>query len=275
VENLRALPGIGRYTAGAIASFAFDEPAAILEANTQRVYARLAGYASDPRSNEGQLALWSFAESILPAKGAGAFNQALIDLGALVCLPVNPRCGECPVADHCRAFRQGQQNEIPPAKVRPAVTEVHEAVIAIRRDGRWLVRQRQPDERWAGMWDFPRLPLDGPVKSKSAGFARLDRPLFESTGLQTNLVATLAGFSHSVTRYRIHLARFIVDFVAGDWSQTAASRWVTLDELADLPVPMATRRFIRDLRDHVWDPEAAFELVRTPRKSRKPAARAR
>jgi A/G-specific adenine glycosylase len=273
VESLRALPGIGRYTAGAIASFAFDESAAILEANTRRVYARLAGYTGDPRSTDGQQALWSFAESILPSKGAGAFNQALIDLGAIVCVPVNPRCDECPVAGHCCAFRQGRQNEIPPPKARPAVTDVHEAVMAIRRDGKWLVRQRQPDERWAGMWDFPRVPLEGPVTSQNTAFAKLQSPLFESTGLQTNLVTTLPGFSHSVTRYRIHLARFVVDYLAGTWSQSAASRWLTLDQLAKLPVPMATRRFVRDLQDPAWDPDATFALASTPRRGRKPASR--
>jgi A/G-specific adenine glycosylase len=273
VDNLRALPGIGRYTAGAIASFAFDEPAPILEANTQRVYARLSGYGGDPRSTEGQLALWGFAETIVPAKRAGAFNQALIDLGALVCVPVNPRCDECPVASLCRAFRAGRQNEIPPPKARPKVTEVHEAVVAIRRDGRWLVRQRQPGERWAGMWDFPRVPLNAPVKSQSAEFGKLHRSLLESTGLRTDLVTTLPGFSHSVTRYRIHLARFVVAYASGEWSQEATGRWVTLDEMAELPVPMAMRRFVTDLLNPGWDPEAAFELVNKPRQQRKLASR--
>jgi A/G-specific adenine glycosylase len=268
VDGLRELPGIGRYTAGAIASFAFDAPAPILEANTQRVYARLSGYAGDPRSTEGQLALWGFAETIVPSKGAGGCNQALIDLGALVCVPVNPRCEECPVAGLCRAFRAGRQNEIPPARERPKVTEVHEAVMAIRRGDRWLVRQRQEGERWAGMWDFPRVPLEGPVQSQKAQFAKLQGALFESTGLQANLLTTLPGFSHSVTRYRIHLARFIVDYAKGEWSQAAASRWHKLDELTELPMPMAVRRFVRDLHDSPWDPQAPFELVSTPRRRR-------
>jgi A/G-specific adenine glycosylase len=273
VENLRTLPGIGRYTAGAIASFAFDEPAPILEANTQRVYARLSDYGLDPRSTEGQAALWGFAQSIVPSKGAGAFNQALIDLGALVCVPVNPRCDECPLAGLCRAFRAGRQNEIPPPKTRPKVTEVHEAVMAIRRDGRWLVRQRQPGERWAGMWDFPRIPLNGPVKSANAAFAKLHSALFESTGLATDLVTALSGFSHSVTRYRIHLARFVVDHAAGEWSQEAAGRWVTLEELAELPVPMALRRFVTDLEKPGWDPQAPFELVGRPHPRKKKVSR--
>ncbi|HVJ84665.1 MAG TPA: A/G-specific adenine glycosylase, partial [Caulifigura sp.] len=91
VHELRELPGIGRYTAGAIASFAFDVSAPILEANTLRLYARLMGYAADPRTTEGQATLWRFAEEIVPSRQAGAFNQGAIDLGALVCTPVDPQ----------------------------------------------------------------------------------------------------------------------------------------------------------------------------------------
>jgi A/G-specific adenine glycosylase len=269
VESLRGLPGIGRYTAGAIASFAFDVPAPILEANTQRVYARLTGLRGDPRSTVGQAALWAFAENILPSSGVGAFNQALIDLGALVCVPADPRCDACPLEHVCRARRAGKQNEIPPPKVRPQVTEVHEAVFAVRRKERWLVRQRPPEERWAGMWDFPRLPLNGPLKGPGAAFAGLQTALQHSTGVETSLVACLPAFSHSVTRYRIHLTRFAVDYAAGTWTQAPAIQWLTLQELSGLPMPMAARRFVRDLERPGWDPEAKFELVPSSKRRRR------
>jgi len=270
VQALRELPGIGRYTAGAIASFAFDVKAPILEANTQRVYARLAGYEGDPRTSEGQTQLWSFAEQILPAKGAGPFNQALIDLGALICVPAQPRCDECPLVHLCRARRAGRQEEIPPAKVRPKVTDVHEAAIAVRRDGTWLVRQRQPGERWAGMWDFPRLPLEQALEIPHPAFAGLQGALVDSTGLHAGFLAMLPPFSHSVTRYRIHLVRVVADYSAGDWSQSAAVRWLKLDDLASLPMPMAARRFVRDLEKPGWDPNATFELSPVKARRRKP-----
>ncbi len=118
VTTLQSLPGIGRYTAGAIASFAFDVPAPIVEANTVRLYARLTGLDGDPRSTAGQRALWEFAEAIVPAKRAGAFNHALMDLGATVCTINEPRCHDCPVRSCCRAFADGRQAEIPPPKRR-------------------------------------------------------------------------------------------------------------------------------------------------------------
>ena len=262
VDELRELPGIGRYTAGAIASFAFDVSAPILEANTLRLYARLMGYAADPRSTEGQATLWRFAEEIVPARQAGAFNQGVIDLGALVCTPVDPQCSECPLMNVCVSFQTGRQNQIPIPKARPAMTEVHEAAIAIRRGNRWLVRQRPGDERWAGMWDFPRLPLEKPISRGNGRAGAMTDGLYQSTGLKTNLVSMLPEFTHSVTRYRIRLTRRVVDYVSGEWSQTAEHRWLSLEELVELPMPMAARRFVTDLAAPGWDPEGVLELSR-------------
>ena len=159
VEELRQLPGIGRYTAGAIVSFAFDRPAPILEANTLRLYSRLLGYRDDPRSTAGQRLLWSFAEKLVPMKAAGEFNQALTDLGATVCAPTDPRCDDCPVAARCRALADQSQADIPRPARRPEITAVHEASIAIESDGNFLLIRRPEGARWAGLWDFPRLEI--------------------------------------------------------------------------------------------------------------------
>src|SRR5690606_38777472 len=113
VSQLAALPGIGRYTAGAIASFAYDLAAPIVEANTQRLYCRLLGYRGDPKSTAGQRLLWSFAESLVPRRQAGRFNQALMELGSTLCTPVAPNCEVCPVNRCCRAFAEKAQGEIP------------------------------------------------------------------------------------------------------------------------------------------------------------------
>ena len=159
VEELRQLPGIGRYTAGAIVSFAFDRPAPILEANTLRLYSRLLGYRDDPRSTAGQRLLWSFAEKLVPTKAAGEFNQALTDLGATVCTPTDPRCDDCPVAACCRALADRSQADIPRPARRPEITAVQEASIAIESNGNFLLIRRPEGTRWAGLWDFPRFDI--------------------------------------------------------------------------------------------------------------------
>ncbi|MGQ0632991.1 MAG: A/G-specific adenine glycosylase [Planctomycetaceae bacterium] len=159
VAELVRLPGVGRYTAGAIASFAFDLPAPIVEANTLRLYSRLLGYRGNPRAADGQRALWSFAEAVLPRKGAGLVNQALMELGATVCTPDEPACDRCPVRRWCVAAADGSQAQIPEAPRRIQMTDVTEIAVAVRRKGRYLLLKRAPGERWAGLWDFVRFPL--------------------------------------------------------------------------------------------------------------------
>ena len=241
VEELQQLPGIGRYTAGAIVSFAFDRPAPIVEANTLRLYSRLLGYRDDPRSTVGQRLLWSFAEKLVPLKGAGEFNQALTDLGAIVCTPTEPRCGDCPVASCCRALAEQAQAEIPQAAKRPEITELSEASIAIESKGRFLLIRRPEGARWAGLWDFPRFDLSfvssvsqrdtvanqsnpkrqrGRLLQNSANsrtsnvialaaasgyMTQLEQRLAADFGLVTKLTERLTQIKHSVTRYRITL----------------------------------------------------------------------
>ena len=159
VDTIQKLPGIGRYTAGAIASFAFDRRAPIVEANTLRLYCRLLGYAGDPRSKAGQDELWSFAEAILPKTQPGRLNQALMELGATVCSPKEPDCEHCPVHSHCRAFVEGTQAAIPQLATRPVITDVVEVSVAVRQGKKYLLRRRPPGERWAGLWDFVRFAL--------------------------------------------------------------------------------------------------------------------
>ena len=182
VEELLQLPGIGRYTAGAIVSFAFDRPAPILEANTLRLYSRLLGYRDDPRSTVGQRLLWSFAEQLVPTKAAGEFNQALTDLGATVCTPTDPRCDDCPVAACCRALAEQAQADIPQAARRPEITALHEACIAIESNGCFLLIRRPEGARWAGLWDFVRFPWETDGEQPSQKRTRRKRSTARANG---------------------------------------------------------------------------------------------
>jgi A/G-specific adenine glycosylase len=121
---LGCLPGLGRYTVNAVLSQAFDARLPILEANTQRVLSRLFGRREDPRLGPARAWLWQAAEELLPRRGAGELNQALMELGALVCTPTAPRCSECPLAARCAAFQQGLQEQIPARAPAPAITTV-------------------------------------------------------------------------------------------------------------------------------------------------------
>ncbi|MFQ5730735.1 MAG: A/G-specific adenine glycosylase [Planctomycetaceae bacterium] len=238
VVALQALPGIGRYTAGAIASFAFDEPAAIVEANTLRLYCRLLGYEGDPRSTRGQKLLWAFAGRLVPDNSPGRFNQALMDLGAQICQVAQPACEECPVATHCRAFAVGSTHEIPPPAKRPEVESITEAAVVVRKNGRVLLRRCQPGERWAGLWDFPRFGVTN-------GVSRLqhvrDR-LREMTGVIADIDTEPDELRHSVTRFQIRLLCYRGRHAAGPLKRNAHLKWVPLAALGEYPLSVTGRR---------------------------------
>jgi A/G-specific adenine glycosylase len=256
VHALQSLPGIGRYTAGAIASFAFDRRAPIVEANTLRLYSRLLGYRGDPRSAEGQQLLWAFAEQVLPAKRPGRFNQALMELGATVCTPAQPACDACPVRSFCRAFAERAQHVIPALRPRPDVVGVVEAGVAVRKRGRYLLRRRGPEERWAGLWDFPRFPLNGeaqhvrkPLREGASAPLRVERrirdELRQLTGVDVEVQGLLTELRHSVTRYRIRLLCFRAEHCGGRLKRSEALRWLPPREFDDVPLSVTGRKLAR------------------------------
>lgn len=249
-ESLQALPGIGRYTAGAIASFAFDRREPIVEANTLRLYSRLLGYTGDPRAREGQVKLWQFARDVLPRSGAGRFNQALMDLGATVCTPVEPRCEACPVRGDCAAFAAGLQDSIPRPKARPEVTELTEAAVVVMKGGRCLLRRRGAEEWWTGLWDFPRfgVPDNGKGEQPGGGLqGELQVRLRELTGISACIGGLLTELRHSVTRYRIRLLCYLAEHAGGRAHRDAGLQWVPLGRLEEVPLTTPARRVARRL----------------------------
>ena len=159
-DAIWSLPGIGRYTASAIASFAYDARWGIVEANTQRLYARLIRCRDPLAETKTQKQLWNFAEELVQAArgSAGELNQALMEIGALVCKPVEPSCTECPLVDHCQAHRHRETHRIPAPKPKKVITPLVEIGFLISDGaGRWLLRRCLESERWAGLWDFPRF----------------------------------------------------------------------------------------------------------------------
>ncbi|MBM82577.1 MAG: A/G-specific adenine glycosylase [Planctomycetaceae bacterium] len=261
--ELEQFPGVGRYTAGAIASFAFDRKAPIVEANTLRLYCRLMGYDGDPRSSAGQKQLWQFAEHVLPDNSPGDFNQAMMELGATICSPAEPDCEECPVCACCRSFHDGTQAEIPKLAKRPKVTPLIEATVAIFRDGKVLLWQNQPGEWWSGLWGFPRFTA--PWKSElpdQPGAAlpirvnnRLEKTILQKTGLAVETPSFMKLIRHSVTRYRIALYCFTAEFEAGEVDCNGRpTQWVSPEELSGQPLSMTARKLAEIVATESFNP---------------------
>ncbi|MEX0670096.1 MAG: A/G-specific adenine glycosylase [Pirellulales bacterium] len=210
VVGLMSLPGIGRYTAGAIASIAMDLPAPIVEANSRRVLARLAGHDL-PVGGAGDEPIWQIAAAVVPRKAAGVFNQALMDLGAMVCTPDRPLCERCPVASCCAAKQAGRVDEIPALAAPRATKRIRETAVVVRHGDRVLVERRGPGEWWEGLWDFPREPV------KKAG----DK--------------TIGHVTYTVTHHKIECT-VVERRVRRATRPKAAQRWATIESLAALPI---------------------------------------
>jgi A/G-specific adenine glycosylase len=245
-EIVGRLPGIGRYTAGAILSIAFDQPQPILEANTLRLHSRLLAYPGPTHTRDALELLWQMAAAVLPRRGAGELNQALMELGATVCLPRQPRCGICPVAALCPTFQQGLQEQIPATRPRPRVEQVREAAVVVRRGGKVLLLKRGDDERWAGLWDFPRFV----VAADDAQLpAELAAGVYALTGVKIEHQRQLGTIKHGVTRFRItlqcHEARCIASRAVN--GRSAQLRWVKPAELERFPLSVPARRLSRML----------------------------
>jgi len=242
IEAIRELPGIGRYTAGAIASIAWDAREPILEANTLRVFSRLLAYRKDPMRSEGQRLLWTFSEQLLTRRNSGALNQALMELGSEICTPRNPPCSQCPVRRLCPTRAAGLQGQIPVVAKKTVYEDALEAAVVVRRNGRVLLRCCGPEERWAGLWDFPRFPVRR--RRGKALAAEVARRTAELTGQRVELGKHLTTIKHGVTRYRITLLCHEARWIEGG-EQRDDLRWVKPQQLDQYPLSVTGRKISR------------------------------
>jgi A/G-specific adenine glycosylase len=199
------LPGIGAYSAGAIASIAFGAQRPLVDGNVVRVLARRFGLRGDPGKSPLRNALWTLAGELVPAERPGDFNQALMELGATVCTPRAPACGSCPLAADCVARRDGTVELLPELPARPKPTRVRAVAVAVREgDGVVLTRLPATATRWAGLWTFPHVELERGETSR-AGAERAAR---EHVGVEVHIGRRLTRIEHTITRFRIALELF-------------------------------------------------------------------
>lgn len=229
-RELRALPGIGRYTAAAIASIAFGEPHELVDGNVARVIARLRALRGDPRSAKTSGMLWKAAGELLDRDRPGDWNQALMDLGARVCLPLPdaPDCGRCPLSRRCEARRLGIERLVPAPSRRPETVSLSWTVLRIRRGGKLLLWKRDAGERFLpGHWGLPE-----PRHLRAAGVAYAPARAAEAAGPSV--------VRHSITRHRIRIELKDARLRAGP--PPAGSRWVPVRDLRDYLVSSLWRK---------------------------------
>ncbi len=211
VEELQLLPGIGRYTAGAIASIAFGVRAPVLDGNVKRVLTRL--YAIEERIDQAATInrLWELAEALVPPRSPGDFNQALMELGARICLPKKPLCSGCPIRARCEARALGFQDRIPAQRPSKKLPHCHVVAAAIRKNGRYLLGKRPPDGMLGGLWEFP----GGKVEPGETHEEALIREIREELGIEIRVRSHLATVHHAYSHLKVTLHLYLCEHTGG------------------------------------------------------------
>ncbi len=246
VEGLRTLPGVGRYTAAAIATICFGHQAAVVDGNVIRVLTRLFNIADDVRKPATVNRLWGIADSLAPARRCGDYNQAIMELGATVCTPgASARCDICPLRSECAARKAQTVAELPRKSAKAAVLRESYVVAAICAGDRWLIRRRPNDGLWGGLWELPSAQVKGSATVESI------RRLARSIGVPQCTVSTQPfcvsdhQLSHRLIRftgYRCTLKGTLQDQASKD-----DQRWVTLSQFNKLGISQAMRRIAGEL----------------------------
>lgn len=244
LEGVLKLPGIGETTAGGILSAAFDQSQAILDGNVKRVLARLVGLEVAPK--RAIALLWRNSRTLLDPQQPRNFNQALMDLGATVCLPRNPGCPVCPWTAHCRAYQMNMQNEIPVSESRAPIPHKQIGVAVIwNEQGQILIDRRRQEGLLGGLWEFP----GGKIEPEETVQECIVREIQEELGIEVAVGDRLITIDHTYTHFRVTLNVFHCRHVSGVPQPIECDevRWVTLEEIDQYPFPKANVQIIEAL----------------------------
>ena len=270
--ELQTLPGIGRYTAGAIASIAFNQPEPILDGNVKRVLARIFALKESVDQTKGGKKLWETAEALVEASHRpGDFNQSLMELGALVCLPENPRCETCPVESRCEAHRLNRETDFPVKARAVKIEDLKTVAAVIWKKGRVLVERQPLNAQWGGLWMFPQWIYTNGKEEKLF----LKEKMRSHFGLRIENFKPKTEIEHSFTKYRVQLkvyegrcyraviARSPAAFRRGDEAiskqrllrphlerRLAMTRWTSPKKLSTLPLPSPHQKIAEAIRNH-------------------------
>ncbi len=251
LESLGKLPGVGAYTAGAVRSIAFNLPATAVDANVVRVLARVYDLAEPVKDPAVHKRITALAAGLVPEGRAREFNQALMELGALVCRPRAPLCDQCPLADICLALARGTV-ALRPVKAAPkAVTPIGVGTGVILHEGLFFIQKRRTGGVWGGLWEFPGGQMEpGETPEQTAV-----REMLEETGFVVRPQGKLAVIQHSYTRYRVTLHAYLMSLPEGtpplpqpELNAASAYKWTTLDALESLSFPSPHRKLIEILQ---------------------------
>lgn len=242
-DAFRSLPGVGEYICAAVQSIAFGRPLAVVDGNVKRVLARLFLVDSPVNRSSAHREFRERAAGLLDPGDPSSYNQAMMELGALVCRPVSPLCGECPVAAHCEAFRVGAQARYPVKVKRKPVPEYHVAVGVVENCGRMLITRRPPEGLLGGLWEFP----GGRIRDGETPEEAVRREIREEVGLDVSVSGFVTRVRHAYSHFRVEIDVFRCRPRGGAevvLDGPTDYRWIAPEETDDYAFPGANRKFI-------------------------------
>ncbi len=242
LKEIMTLPGVGRYTAGAILSIAYEKKVPVLDGNVKRILSRFFRLNENGGSAASLELLWKKAEEILPGKRTGDFNQALMELGATVCLPSKPGCLFCPLQIDCQARANGEQHIYPPSKPKTMSKKIEVSAGVIWRGGKVYIQQRLKDGLMADLWEFP----GGKIESKESPEECLNREIHEELGVEIQIQAKLMTIKHSYTKFRVTLHVYKCRLLKGKIKAVSCQQWKWVDPslLPQFTFPAANKRIV-------------------------------
>ncbi len=248
VEALRRLPGFGSYTTAAVGSIAFGHPMAVVDGNVLRVFCRFWGIETDIRQPRLRTELQDRLAPFIAAAPAAAFNQAIMEIGALVCRPRAPRCEACPLQADCIAFQTERTAELPMKSARKPVPHYQIVAGIVWKNGKFLLARRRQDQMLGGLWVFP----GGRSKPGEAPAATLRREIRQETGLRVRVGFPYCRVKHGYTHFRITLIAYRCEWCSGKAKALASDEvcWVGLQDIDAYPLPKANHKVLQAVRDH-------------------------
>jgi A/G-specific adenine glycosylase len=241
-EAFKSLPGVGDYIAAAVLSIAFDLPLAVVDGNVKRVLARLCTMDAPVNHSPSHKRFQAKADRLLDCSAPAQFNQAMMELGALVCTPKNPGCDTCPLRKQCRAVQTGTVSAYPRRNKTKPVPTHHIAVGVVNKGDKLLITQRKPEGLLGGLWEFP----GGQVKPKEDAPSACVREIAEATGLEVKVLSHLTRVKHAYTHFKIEMDVYLCRYVSGrvQLNGPVDHHWIKLSEIQKYPFPKANLKFI-------------------------------
>jgi len=248
--EFRKLPGVGPYIMAAVLSIAFNIPLPAVDGNVMRVYTRLRGIGDDIRKNMTRNRIFKELQEIIPVEAAGDFNQALMELGAVVCLPKVPKCEVCPLNEHCTAYIDRVVDRYPFKSPLKKVPEYNVSIGIISKGDRFYIQKRASEGHLGGLWEFP----GGKAKEGETPEQALLRECSEELGTDIKIIKKLTLVDHAYTHFKIHMSVFICVLADDERDvyppEGVPFQWITVDKLADYPFPKANHKFFPILRKY-------------------------